>query len=294
MQSIASVMLKTIAVFSPLLRGGVGAASAVSGTGGARSAKAPVSVLFTPGNRTTSPLRRGIFLWFALLILPAVAFAHDVTLQEAEKAVGAAIVADGLAEIADATITSTRLPVLYRAPRPVTLEIRTLKAGEDSKAWSAHLYVMDGEDVITALPLSGRFEELTMVPVLRQRVHRGDTIEQSDIDYQPQPVARLRKDTVLNPKEMIGLTPARIISAGRPVRNSELQQPAVLEKGANVTMQFDSPFMTIRTVGEAMEAGALGELIRVKNHDSGVTVQARITSPDTVTVGGRESIKRIE
>ncbi len=209
----------------------------------------------------------------------------QVTLQDAEKAIAHLLEEDGAADIVSATITNYRNPTLYRHKRPLSIGVKTLEFDDATGRWSANLFILEDEAVLSAMPVSGRYEEMLMVPIIKHRMHNGDIITAEDLDQIAYAADRVRKDTIIDVRKIIGKTPRRLISKNRPVRVDELQDPDVLAKGNMVHMRYHTPFMKISTIGEALEDGALGDQIRVKNHDSGTIIQARISSANEVIVG---------
>jgi flagella basal body P-ring formation protein FlgA len=127
------------------------------------------------------------------------------------------------------------------------------------------------------------------VPILKHRIQSSEVIGEEDIDWDKQPVSRLRKNIITNAHELIGKSPKHVISQGRPIRTDEIASPAVINKGEQVTLFFRSRNIEIKTFGEAMEAGAIGDVIRVRNTTSKAIIQGtvesnnsvRVTSPDT-------------
>lgn len=207
-----------------------------------------------------------------------------VTVDEAEDALARAIEQEGTADMVAATITNTRSNVLYRYDNALQTEVKTLKINDHDGRFSANLYFVSGDEVISAAPVSGRYEEMVMVPTARQRLRNGDIIAANDLEDISYPVSKLRKDTVMDAAELIGKTPERVISDGRPIRMAELQTPSILEKGATVQMRYKTPYMTISTAGEALEDGAEGDTIKVRNVESSKIVEARIQSAEEVIV----------
>ena len=211
--------------------------------------------------------------------------AYELRLEDVEGAISKALEAQGVAELLDTKVTNHRKPVMYRHKNPLTVEIRSLDYELRSSTWEANLFVMDGVEVMTALPLSGRYEEMAMVPITTKRYRHGQMIEAEGLREVALPASKLRHDTVLSMEDAIGLTPERMISKGRPMRKSELKKPDVIKEGALVHMRYQTPYMTISTIGEALEGGALGQMIRVRNNDSHSTVRATVLSPEEVAVG---------
>jgi flagella basal body P-ring formation protein FlgA len=84
--------------------------------------------------------------------------------------------------------------------------------------------------------------------------------------------------------EAVGLQLRHQLSAGQPLIKTELTQPSMVQKGARVLMQFDSPGISLTGQGQALETGAIGERIRVLNPTSRAVVEAEVTGPDRVRV----------
>ncbi|MDY6920608.1 MAG: flagellar basal body P-ring formation chaperone FlgA [Pseudomonadota bacterium] len=76
----------------------------------------------------------------------------------------------------------------------------------------------------------------------------------------------------------------------RPVRADQVMSPALVDpaqminRGERVVIVAERPGLSIRTTGEAMEDGAFGELIRVRNPSSNKVVEGRITAPGQIKV----------
>jgi len=227
--------------------------------------------LYAPARAYTPPVtQEGIF---------------TVTVHEAEDALARALEKEGAADIVQTHITSTRLNVLYRYGKAIGVDVKTLKFDDGERNFSANLYFTNGDDVLSVLPVSGRFEEMISLPVARERITHGETIAREDLDEILYPVDKMRKNTAVSARQIVGKSPLRSIAPGRPIRLSELQAPAVLEKGAKVQMRYRTPYLVISTLGEALEDGAQGENIRVRNYESGTIVKAEVASGSEVYVG---------
>jgi flagella basal body P-ring formation protein FlgA len=76
----------------------------------------------------------------------------------------------------------------------------------------------------------------------------------------------------------------RQIAPGQPFGSNELVRPSLVVKGASVLMLLDSPGIALTAQGQAVEAGAIGERIRVLNPVSRAVVEAEVIGPDRVRV----------
>lgn len=209
---------------------------------------------------------------------------HIVTTKDVEISISEALQQQGAGEAVNATLTGKFNDKLHQSNEPVTVEVHSLDFTAQDMKWNAELRFFDGEKLAQTLPVEGRFENLIAVPVLNKRLHRGDMIEEADIAFENIPEHRLRKDTILSADELIGNSPRRVISENRPVRSSEVEHPQIVTKGDLIQVRFLAGTMTIQTMGEALDTGAKGDTIRIRNTDSNIVVQATIAQPGMADV----------
>src|SRR3546814_5349818 len=87
-------------------------------------------------------------------------------------------------------------------------------------------------------------------------------------------------------EDLIGRTPRRPIAAGQAVRITDVRPNFVINRGDLVTIVLRSGTMTLTASAEAMERGAVGSVIRVRNNHSRRILETRVLAADTVAVGG--------
>jgi flagella basal body P-ring formation protein FlgA len=89
-------------------------------------------------------------------------------------------------------------------------------------------------------------------------------------------------DPVIAPNDAVGQTSRRSLRAGDVLRNSSLTAPVLVKRGDAVVMIARIEGIEVSTAGEALDAGAKGATIRVKNSSSGQTLRMRVVAPGTV------------
>jgi flagella basal body P-ring formation protein FlgA len=161
---------------------------------------------------------------------------------------------------------------------PLTMEAAPLTFNASLKTWQATLYFSAGTKTLAPMKLSGRYDEMVDVPMLLKRMSEQQTIKQEDITIRSLPMARVRSGTIFSSSQLIGKSPRRAISALRPIREAEITNPTVIFKGKSVTLLFRTPAMEIKTLGEALENGAIGDRIKFRNAESHAILQATILS----------------
>jgi flagella basal body P-ring formation protein FlgA len=94
----------------------------------------------------------------------------------------------------------------------------------------------------------------------------------------------VQPDMILDAESLVGLTPRRIVSAGKPVRNIDVEMPELVARGDSVTLVFDSAPLYLTAKGKALQNGGKGDLVRVINIASNRSIEGVVTGDRQVTV----------
>ena len=209
---------------------------------------------------------------------------YRLMLEDAEDEVAQALIQAGAGDKVEVVMIGQRDIPIYKHDAPISVAVKDIDFNATAHSWEANVLIVSQGEVLTAKPMNGRYEELVDVPVLAVRMHEGDIIAKQDIEWTEFRADRIRKGTVFNPERLVGKSPRRSISAGRPIREGELQEPIITRKGDVVKIFFTTPHMEISTLGEAMEDGAAGDRIRVRNTESDSIITAIVESANQVRV----------
>jgi len=172
---------------------------------------------------------------------------------------------------------------------PAEMTVRDLYYNRQDQRFTATVAVpQDGVEAARMI-VSGRLVQTVQIPVLSRDVTHGDVITASDISYVSMRETDLRTNLVRDPDQIVGMTPKQqTLRAGQTVLATALQRPLAVARGAIVTMALTYGGMSLSAQGRAIDQGALGEVIRVSNTHSNVTVEGTIDGPNhvRVTLGG--------
>ena len=94
----------------------------------------------------------------------------------------------------------------------------------------------------------------------------------------------MRDNTVTDIHDLIDMEPCRALRQDTPVRRADLRRPQTVSKGNVVTMLHETNTMTLSATGVAESSGTDGDIIRVRNRQTKLVIDARITGPDRVAV----------
>ena len=211
-----------------------------------------------------------------------------LTYADAEEALGQALAERGAGVKITASIANRGEEYVFSYKQPISVEIRGLKFDANSRRFSANLVSLSGKEVISAKAVSGRFDEMVEVPVLKRSLRAGEIIKQEDIELRDYAKARSRDDTITDVASLVGKSPERVISAGRPIRVQELEQPRIVKKNDLVKMVYNQGSMSISTSGQAVTDGIKGSVIGVRNIASNKVIQATVQDANTVIIDSGE------
>lgn len=207
-----------------------------------------------------------------------------LTNMDAEAAIAGALADKGAGKKLAAHIIGRKGDVLYSYSKPVVAEIHGLRYDSMTHRWNASVLFRSGDDIVSAVPASGTYEEVVEVPVLRREVRNNAVITEDDVEIREFPIAQTRSDTVTTVSDLLGKSPLRYISAERPIRMSEIARPSVVKRNSLVQILFESGPLHITTTGEALQDGATGDVINVRNTASKRVVRATVESEGVVRV----------
>lgn len=235
-------------------------------------------------------------LFFCLCAQPGFAEATaqqsavPFTGKDAENIIADALIKAGAGEDIKVSISQAREEdIIASVPGNITADAGSLEIDKAHNHWQATLLLKTDGRNMAPVKLSGHYDEMVAVPILKRPIQAPEVIGEGDIDWDKQPVSRLRRNIVMNEHDLIGKAPKHAISQGRPIRADEIASPAVISKGVQVTLYYRSRNIEIKTFGEALEPGGIGDVIRVLNSASKAIIQGTVESSDRVRVSSPDT-----
>ena len=167
------------------------------------------------------------------------------------------------------------------APR---LSVTSLRYSRRTGHFIATVGTGSGDNEGAHVTVSGQVERLIEVPTLNRRMVNGDVIRRGDIAWTDMRVDQVSRNIVTDAERLMGMTPKRAIAPERPIRSADIRPPRLVVKGAIVTMILKTPHMVLTSKGRALENGALGETIRVRNTQSKTIIEGEVMPQGAVQV----------
>jgi flagella basal body P-ring formation protein FlgA len=130
-----------------------------------------------------------------------------------------------------------------------------------------------------------RAEDL-MLPVPTVTIYPGDVVKETMLRQQAfPPTYRARSAVIDAPLALVGRIARRTLLPGEPVPVNAVDDPRLVSRGALTTMIFEENGLVITTLGAPLQNGGLGEVIRVRNADTGRIVTGTVQADGRIRIG---------
>lgn len=120
--------------------------------------------------------------------------------------------------------------------------------------------------------------------VLTRRLNPGDDIDVTDVSLQTRDVSTMAYGYFSDLKSIQGYTAKRSLANGTLLSPEMLKAPLLIQRGQTVTIAAESGSLSIKMNGKAMSDGSKGDIIRVKNLNSGRIVEGVVQNNGSVKI----------
>jgi len=120
-----------------------------------------------------------------------------------------------------------------------------------------------------------------MVAIAAAPVVAGEALTNGQVTIERRDISNIA-DPITIPEDAVGQMSRRMLRPGDILRSGQLSSPVMVKRGDAVTMIARRDGIEVSTAGEALDAGARGAMVRVRNANSGQVVRMRVAGPGTV------------
>ncbi|SDX55266.1 flagella basal body P-ring formation protein FlgA [Allochromatium warmingii] len=135
-----------------------------------------------------------------------------------------------------------------------------------------------------SLFVPAQIERHLMVVVLNRPVSREQIIDYDDIRLERQAVSSLTNGYFTEATAVVGMAADRRLMPGQVLTSDHLVARQLIERGQEVLIISERPGLVVRMKGIALEGGAKGERIRVRNRTSKRIIEGYVEASGTVRV----------
>jgi flagella basal body P-ring formation protein FlgA len=120
-----------------------------------------------------------------------------------------------------------------------------------------------------------------MVAIAAAPVAPNEALTDAQVTIERRDISNIT-DPISSPEEAVGQMSRRMLRPGDILRSGQLSSPVLVKRGDAVLMVARREGIEVSTAGEALDAGARGAVVRVRNAGSGQVVRMRVAGPGTV------------
>ncbi len=132
--------------------------------------------------------------------------------------------------------------------------------------------------------IGGQVADVVAVPVAVARLPAGAIPGPGDVRMARVHVAAVHTEIARDMAAVIGMQLKRSLQAGVPIPLAELMRPTQVSRGDPVRLRLQVDTLSLTGQGVALESGAEGEQIRVRNISSQAVIEAVVVGPGVVRV----------
>ena len=138
--------------------------------------------------------------------------------------------------------------------------------------------------VLCAGAASAAADEVVLIP--SRVIYPGETIGLAVLKEVTLAPGRHKPDAVATTApELDGKVAKRTLLPGRYIPASALREAWLVEQGASVQVYFIAGPLTISATAVTLQPGAAGDLVKVRNVDSGKVLSGTVMADGTIQVG---------
>lgn len=126
--------------------------------------------------------------------------------------------------------------------------------------------------------------KMANIYVANSALMKGDVVNESDLRLVKTDINQLHSRPMFSANNIVGMVAKHPIAQGSPFTENYLKFPTLIKKGESVAIVAAAGGLNIRMTGEALDSGAIGQRIRIKNASSKKIIEAIVINSNTVQV----------
>lgn len=130
----------------------------------------------------------------------------------------------------------------------------------------------------------GQVSLYQQVLVSARPLARNTILNANDLTLQERDTSLLRDKYLVDLQQAVGMRLTRPVPPDSIITFAVVEQNEIVRRGDKVVISASNDSVSVRMPGEAMESGALGAQIRVRNTRSDRQIKARVVGPGQVQV----------
>jgi flagella basal body P-ring formation protein FlgA len=141
--------------------------------------------------------------------------------------------------------------------------------------------------VVIAAVAAPAVADMGTAVIPKQIIYPGEEISAGIVEEVAVTNPKLAGEYARSVGEVTGMVSNRTLLPGRTILLSALRPPYAVKRGSAVRLSFSIGSMQISAGGTPLQDAAVGDVIRVRNTDSGIIVNGTVMADGTVQVMAR-------
>ena len=132
--------------------------------------------------------------------------------------------------------------------------------------------------------LACKYKELILIPVFKLKIMSGYIIEEADLTEKYFDTNQISHQIVTSIDDIVSKTPKQIIQAYTPIKKSSLHTPFMINKNDLISAIYHKNSIKMQISVIALDSGAKGDIIRVKNTRSNAILSGEVINNNIVKI----------
>lgn len=208
---------------------------------------------------------------------------RPVRREDAMAAIRAALIAAGASPDCEIALPGFNPPIVPAgaSPRPVVTQMDYDPA---LGRFTATLSVLGEGMAPIDSRVGGQVEDTIEVPVAVARLTAGSVAGPADLRMARVHVSAVHVEVARDLERVIGMQLKRQTQAGAPIPVADLTRPIQVGRGDSVRLRLETGGLTLNGQGVALDSGAAGDRIKVRNISSQAVIEAEVLGAGAVRV----------
>ncbi len=178
----------------------------------------------------------------------------------------------------------TKPDLVLPAGTEMGVELISLNFNPEDNSFQGDVAAPSAANPIKRGLIAGTIERTLSLPVLKKSLTKGDVISAADLDWISVSDKTVEKNWVMDADNVIGLSPRKLVTSGKPLVLNDFESPVMVERGQTVTLVYKSDGISLNTTGKAAQPGRKGDIIRVTNISSNKIISGIVSGDQQVEV----------
>lgn len=134
--------------------------------------------------------------------------------------------------------------------------------------------------------LAPAFAAAPPLPVPTQVIYPGDKISEALLTEATDLPAAAAQGAIIERSQLVGKVARRTLLPGKPIPLNGVEEARAVSVGALVKIFYAQDGLALSTVAQALQNGYVGQIVQLRNLDSGIVVTGAIQPDGSVRISG--------